>query len=758
MAPYSLMHTIARSLFFILFASRVSAQVSLYSTNHIQKIEIQFSQANWDYQMDTAMIGSETYLLADWIKINGEQLDSVGVKYKGNSSYDSTRIKNPLNIALDEFVDQKYQGFTNIKLSNGYGDPSFIREVLAYNILNNYMHCPRANFAQVYINGNYIGLYASAENINKKWCADHFYSSDGSFFKCNPLSNPGPTTKSNFKYLGMDSSLYESLYEIKSNDGWYDLINLCQTATNNTSAIESVLDMDRMIWMLAFNQVMLNLDSYSGVFAQNHYTYKDQTGHFNPIVWDLNMCFGAFPFAGLGNTSMGSLTVSGMQNYSPWDHQADPNWPLINIVLNDASYKKRYVAHCKTILSDFINNGLYETMSTQYQTLIDTAVQSDSHKLFSYTDFQGAMNNNTTFGSYTIPGISTLMNARNSYLNGLSEFGANQPIIAAPQFSPAQPTFGSTFIINSNIGGAQSAWLAYRFDTRLKFVKTPLFDDGAHNDGASGDGVFGTDLSMNGTQIEYYIYAENNDAAAFLPARAEHEFYLLRAAHQEPQATQLVINELLADNVGLQKDEYRNTEDWIELYNNTGTTLNLDNLYLSDDNNQWMKWKFPTNSAIAPNAFFMIWADDDSLEKLFHTNFNLSKDSGKLFLSHASGILLDSITYGAQTTNVSYGRYPNGTGNFSPMNTTYGSWNNNDPLSLPLSVNKSIFRVYPNPTSGSITIQCQGEQNFVLMDIGGRPIWSARVNEQINVSMHGLAPGIYFLKSGQTVQKISVIR
>ncbi|MBK8686721.1 MAG: hypothetical protein IPN26_18000 [Bacteroidetes bacterium] len=93
---------------------------------------------------------------------------------------------------------------------------------------------------------------------------------------------------------------------------------------------------------------------------------------------------------------------------------------LINIVLNDASYKKRYVAHCKTILNEFVANGLFETMATQYQTLIDTAIQSDIHKLFSYSDFQGAMNTNTSFGSYNIPGISNLMNARNSYLNGLT--------------------------------------------------------------------------------------------------------------------------------------------------------------------------------------------------------------------------------------------------------------------------------------------------------------------------------------------------
>ena len=64
------------------------AQTTFYNTGQIQRIEIQFSQPNWDYRMDTAKAGAETYLMADWVKINGIRYDSAGVKYKGNSAYD----------------------------------------------------------------------------------------------------------------------------------------------------------------------------------------------------------------------------------------------------------------------------------------------------------------------------------------------------------------------------------------------------------------------------------------------------------------------------------------------------------------------------------------------------------------------------------------------------------------------------------------------------------------------------------------------
>src|SRR5678815_4800594 len=94
------------------------------------------------------------------------------------------------------------------------------------------------------------------------------------------------------------------------------------------------MDMDRVIWMLAFNNVLVNLDSYSGVFCQNHYLYKDSYGYFNPIIWDLNMCFGGFPFAGSGATSFNLLLITGEQQMSPLLHAGDTYWPLINAVLN----------------------------------------------------------------------------------------------------------------------------------------------------------------------------------------------------------------------------------------------------------------------------------------------------------------------------------------------------------------------------------------------------------------------------------------
>jgi hypothetical protein len=71
-------------------------------------------------------------LVAVSFTLNGESCDSLGVKFKGDSTYNENNAKNPLNIKLDYIEDQQFQGYKTLKLSNGQKDLSFIREVLSY--------------------------------------------------------------------------------------------------------------------------------------------------------------------------------------------------------------------------------------------------------------------------------------------------------------------------------------------------------------------------------------------------------------------------------------------------------------------------------------------------------------------------------------------------------------------------------------------------------------------------------------------------
>lgn len=737
------------ALFFV-SSTFAEAQDDFYDLSVIQQIEISFYQSDWDFIMDTAKAGSGSYLMARWVKINGVQFDSAGVKYKGSSSYDPSFVKNPLHISLDEFKSQSYQGFTSIKLANFYGDPSMIREPLAYSILANYMDCSGSNFATVTINGTPMGLYSNDESVNKKFCSTHFYSSDNTFIKGSPLL-PGPYSKSNLKYISADSSDYFGKYEIESDYGWNDLVELCDVVTNDPSALSSVLDIDRALWMLAFNNVLVSLDSYSGWFAQNHYLYKDNTGHYNPIIWDLNMSFGGFPFAGSDNGGSGALTVSQMQQLSPVLHYNHDEWPLLSAIYSHPIWWRQYVAHMRTITGEHFSNGAFLERAQTMRSLIDEAVQDDPNKFFTYEDFQQALTTDIQFGSYVVPGIQNLMVARAGYLSGTPEFEKEPPEIYEVTPDNPEPMLNEEVTVIATVTpvGGPEVRLMIRFDKEDKFQELNMFDDGNHNDGAAGDNIYGRSFVMTSLIAHYYIYAENADAGKFSPENAEHEFYSLAAEIPIAAPGDVVINEFLARNTTDTVNEFGNHEDWIELVNLTADPVDLFGLYLTDDYDNAVKFSFPENSIIEPHGYLIIWADEeDTASGTLHANFKLSGDGERLMLSNGTGIVLDSLTFGPQTPDVSWGRCPDGAGPLADIEFTTFGYTNYCPEGVDENgVRGYGVRVRPNPAKDIITIEtdrngiCYAE----IADLAGNIILAKPVNNnsaEFNIS--GLRSGTYF--------------
>ena len=727
-------------IFIFLISLTIKSQ-QFYDLNILQNIEINFAQPNWDYMMDTAKQGAEGYIVAQWVKVNGVMFDSVGVKYKGNSSYNPTRKKNPLHIELDHIIEeQDYDGYTDIKLGNAFKDPSFIREVLSYKILRHYMAAPLSNYANVYINGNYIGLYSNAESITKKFVDKHFYSKENAFFKCNPVYSTNG--KSNLAFLGADSSLYFNSYEIKSQTGWNDLVELCNILKNDVANINSVLDVDRVLWMFAFDNIFVNLDSYIGGITQNYYLYKSDNGSFNSIIWDLNESFGCFNNTGEGPP----LNIVQMQQLPPFLHLTNNNWPLIQKLLNIGIYNKMYVAHLRTIYNEFVGNNLYIAMADTLRTMIDATVMSDTNKLYSYIQFQNAMTSNITTGMF-IPGITVLMNGRKTFLNGLNEFQFQQPQIAIPVVSDTAPQINDSIIITVSVQNATIVQLGYRAYVQDRFKRKQMFDDGSHGDGLSGDGIFGLKLPVISSQTHFYIYAENTNSGSFLPERAEYEYFTVNSDIQYIYSGQLVINELMAINSTTITDNYNQYSDWIELYNTTNDTLNLTNLYVSDNFNIPLKWMFPDNTIIAPHDYLVVWANDDTTQNTLNMPFKLSGSGERLIISYDNGAVLDSISFSQQIDDISYGRYPNGTGNFTIMPPTPLQANIISSVDAP--DRKSGFKIHPIPVNDFLNI-CSEEYiicKIDLYDVIGKNIFSATINKTsyYQLNTEDLNDGIYVL-------------
>ena len=733
---------------------------TFYNENTIQDIRIVFSQSNWDALLDTAE-ASDAYISAQSVTINGVMYNNVGVKYKGNSSYNPNQAKNPFHIELDTYVvDQNYQGYTDIKLNNVIFDPTFVRETVSYSVLRKYMHAPLSNYANVYVNGTLIGLYTNVESVSKKFVSNHFGSNNNAFFDCSPPAGAGPQTTNlpNLSYLGTNSVSYESAYGMKSVAGWDDLINLTNTLSNNITNIETILDVDRALWMLVYDNLFVNLDSYIGKFKQNYYLYKDDNGRFNPIVWDLNMSFGTFGDSGTG----GQLTTASKKTFSHITHSTDAAWPLVQKLLGVPRYKKMYLAHYATMLSENITTPSYLTTAQTYQTLISSSVTADTNKF--YTTAQFTSNLGTTdvnLGMNVASGLTGLMTGRNTHLLSQTDFTNSKPVISNIVPSSSSPAVGTTISITAKVTNTNSnaVFLGYRSATLLPFTKVLMYDDGAHNDGASGDTIYGITMPITTVATQYYIYAENNSIGAFSPVRAEHEFYSINGTYPTIAPGTLVVNELMAQNTSTFTDPNGDYSDWIELYNNSSNTINLDNLYATDTSSNLLKWAFPSGITMAPNSYLIVWADQDLTQTGIHADFKFSAGGESCILSYPNGVVVDSVNFGIQTSDMGYARNPNGTGNFVIQTPTFNA--NNQSLATNSFENpKNILSIYPNPASNQINVILSDlieNENIKIFNQLGQLVLEQKASNENVINLGTLPSGTYVLSYNKISKKIILL-
>ncbi len=138
----------------------------------------------------------------------------------------------------------------------------------------------------------------------------------------------------------------------------------------------------------------------------------------------------------------------------------------------------------------------------------------------------------------------------------------------------------------------------------------------------------------------------------------------------------LFINEFMANNdvaVAGPDDSY---PDWIELYNGGNESINLDDMYLTDNLANPNAWQFPEGTTIDAGGFLLIWADNASDSDGLHCGFGLNANSDALGLFASDGATeIDSIVFDAQLDDVSYGRMPDGTANWTYLTPTPGLQN-----------------------------------------------------------------------------------
>lgn len=628
----------------------------LYDRTLLRSVSLTFTQANWQSLLTSGRTtGSNT--VCTFVMDNGATNYGVGARYRGNTSFTGmgaggAPVKKSINLELDYAnSDGRLMGYDTVNFNNAYGDETIIRESLYFNVMRQYTVCPAGALIQLYINGTNWGVYSHAQQQNGDLIREYFPSSDGDRWRAPNMGAMGGGNSA-LAYLGNTNlATYRSVYELKSESDTNALARLINiiyqfnTAPTNTfpEVAQRVLAVDRWLWFLALENVFADDDSYWNKGADYMLYYEPESGRIHPVEHDGNEAFFA------GDASL-----------IPLRGATDVNRPVLRRLLGVLEWRQRYLAHMRTVLEESFNPPVITALINQYSALSLGAITADPKK--GYTSMLVYTND--------LNALKTFVTNRYKFLTNHADLRPAPPRISEVNGPNPLPTAADSPWITACVqpdttNGIDSVWLYFRPKSYGVFSAAQMFDDGAHGDGAANDGLFGARTSnfLAGVKVRYYVEARSANparAASFSPARAEQETYSYRVALTSAPSTQIVINELQADNSSTVIDPQGDFDDWIELRNLGSSPYDLSGCYLSDEPNNPRKWIFPPGTEVPADGYLLVWADENgSASHGLHASFKLSKAGEQLFLADTDAkhnAILDQVTFGPQETDGSYGR------------------------------------------------------------------------------------------------------
>ena len=366
-----------------------------FTPTAVNTLSITITDENWQNILDNPL-DEEYHETA--ITFNGVTLDSVAIRTKGGSSLrsvaNSSSDRYSFKVDINEYVSgQKFFGLKKFTLQNSFNDPSYMREVIAYELMDEMgVPTPEHAYVNFYVNGELFGLYLMVEAVDGEFVEKHFANSNGDLYKPDG-------TGSDLLWLGDDIQSYTDI-NLQTNEDTTDngaFINFVESLDKGeTSAIE----VDTLLRYMSVSTSLSNLDSYHGPLAHNYYIYDDD-GVFSILPWDFNESFGTF------NMDCNNVDVRELYIDEPVSGALSER-PLIANVFAEQSNLDTYHSYLTQLINGSLSSDTFNARVNEIADLIREHVQNDPTSFYGSTYFE--QNLTSTTGQFY--GLTSFMQYR----------------------------------------------------------------------------------------------------------------------------------------------------------------------------------------------------------------------------------------------------------------------------------------------------------------------------------------------------------
>jgi spore coat protein CotH len=704
----------------------------------VPRIDIMINKDSLDDLLSPANVELDHEYMADFIwndGINKDTLKQVGFRLRGNTSRISA--KKSFKIKFTYFGNKKFHGLTDLNLNGEHNDPSIIRSKVNWDLMQLAgLEGPRANHVQLYINGEYRGLYINVENIDDVYFKRRKKDANGQLFKCYYGSD--------FQYLGNNPDKYNNnIYEAANNEDNPDvwkIIDFTEVLNKPTDPmfkckLESMFDVDDYLKRMAFEVLIGHWDNLVYNINNAYLYFNPMTKKMEILSYDLDNTYGIDWFK----------EDWSKRNIYSWA-QANRPRPLYNNLIAVPEYKKRYGYYMKEMLTTFFNPVFMNDYLDKIKNKIAPYVVNDLYASydygFQYQDFIASYDK--ALGGHVPIGLKEYI--KNRHTSALSQL---QNLAIAPFINDNTLTWDNAKVtLNASATSITPATvkLSYRFDAG-PWTEIVLEDNGVIPDTLANDGNYAVSIFKGNALLIDYFYTVL-DASGQKNNWPTCDFFTSQINYNP--TPKIFINEFMSDNT-LIEDIAGEYEDWIELYNDENFPVYIGDKYITDNPSQPTKWKLPELDLDA-KGYMVLWADEDQDQDYDHTNFKLAKSGefiGLYDTEENAFAPIDTFHYGNQLTNKSYGRYPDGIGSVVLLpSITIGMTN----LLPNAAKDESLMymTIFPSVTSDKINVKVNSLVSTIeILDITGKIVAKPKVENDtsdMTIDVRYLANGSYTIK------------
>ena len=715
----------------------------VFDDSELPRIDLTISQLNLQDLYADPESNAEYYATFSFTRADStEGPIDVALRFRGDTI--RHKQKKSFRISFNSFnTNDNYYGIEKMDLNAEVNDPSLVRSKLAWELFR-YLGVSgsRSNHVLLYINNAFYGVYLNTEHIDERFAKSRFDNNDGNLFRnlwAADLTYLGPS-QDDYKYE------YDGrrVYALRTNEDWddYEDLSTLISALNQYSGaqlkdeLERLINVQQYLKAVAVDVMSGNWDGYSGD-KNNYYLYRDQvSGRFEYIPYNLENSFG-IDFREVD-----------------WSVQPIYSWnldlrPLYEKILGEEEYKAQYTMYIKQLAAYTASAELGNELARWNQQIRDAVAMDTFYTKdwgFTISDFEGSMNSG--WGTHVDFGVQEFITARNA-----SALAEAISVDAFPLFShigvkPRSDRIDLDWSAEDDETGFNTT-LHYRIDGGSWMHQ--LKDAPTETDPVSGVWSYRDTIRSleDTTEVElYFTVVDQGGQENRYPDTVLLISYPLVSGP-------LYINEFLASNNNINKDEFGEYDDWVEIYNASDEEVWLADYFLSDNSGSPGKYRFP-EEYIQPGDFYLVWLDDQEEQGVNHATFKISKEGEELRLSErpSTGFqLVDSVTFGLQETDISTGRmvdgglewilFPSPTPNYSNLSTGVQE----HPVLM-----EPLF-IYPNPVAEGVFYFSKRVSGAIYNIMGQRLM---ELEDTVVARVPQLGEGLYIFRSqeGESVQFI----